>query len=78
MVSVCTVPARGGRSCEHFGGYKTINRIPLPLYAGILFTLYHQKTKNCIDDIALTNIFFAKNIHQLFSKASSIHCSLTH
>ena len=23
-------PARGGRSCEHFGGYKTINRIPLP------------------------------------------------
>ena len=33
MVSVCTVPARGGRSCEHFGGYKTINRIPLPLTA---------------------------------------------
>ena len=32
MVSVCTVPARGGRSCEHFGGYKTINRIPLPLW----------------------------------------------
>ena len=28
MVSVCTVPVRGGRSCEHFGGYKTINRIP--------------------------------------------------
>ena len=23
-------PARGGRSCERFGGYKTINRIPLP------------------------------------------------
>ena len=29
MVSVCTVPVRGGRSCEHFGGYKTLNRIPL-------------------------------------------------
>ena len=29
MVSVCTVPARGGWSCEGFGGYKTINRIPL-------------------------------------------------
>ena len=28
MVSVCTVPARGGRSCECFGGYKTINQIP--------------------------------------------------
>ena len=26
------MPARGGRSCECFGGYKTINRIPLPLY----------------------------------------------
>ena len=22
-------PARGGRSCERFGGYKTINQIPL-------------------------------------------------
>ena len=22
-------PARGGRSCKHFGGHKTINRIPL-------------------------------------------------
>ena len=36
MVFVCTVPAREGRSCEYFGGYKTINRIPLhlplPLY----------------------------------------------
>ena len=28
MFSVCTVPARGGKSCERFGGYKTINRIP--------------------------------------------------
>ena len=27
MVSVCTVPARGVRSGERFGGYKTINRI---------------------------------------------------
>ena len=24
-------PARGGRLCEHFGGYKTINRTPLPM-----------------------------------------------
>ena len=31
MVSVCTVPARGGRSWERFSGYKTLNRIPLPL-----------------------------------------------
>ena len=23
-------PARGGRSCEHFGGYNIINRIPSP------------------------------------------------
>ena len=26
MLSVCTVLARGGRSCERFGGYKTRNR----------------------------------------------------
>ena len=25
------MPARGGRLCERFGGYKTLNRIPLPL-----------------------------------------------
>ena len=31
MVSVCTVPAREGRWCEYFRGYKTMNRIPLPL-----------------------------------------------
>ena len=29
MVSCVYRPARGGRSCEHFGGYKTINRIPI-------------------------------------------------
>ena len=31
VVSRVYRPARGGRSCERFGGYKTINRIPLPL-----------------------------------------------
>ena len=31
MVSVCIVPAREGRLCRRFSGYKTINRIPLPL-----------------------------------------------
>ena len=36
MISVCTVPARGGRSCERFDGYKTINPIPLPLFASVL------------------------------------------
>ena len=29
-------PARGGRSCGHFGGCKTINRIPLPLLLNII------------------------------------------
>ena len=43
MVSVCTVPAKGGRSCEHFGGYKTINRIPLPLHSYI-----HTYIHTCI------------------------------
>ena len=40
MVSVYTVPARGGRSCEHFGGYKTINRIPF--YLKLLFKRFHK------------------------------------
>ena len=31
MVSVCTGLLGGGRSCEHFGGYKAISGIPLPL-----------------------------------------------
>ena len=26
---IMTYYARGGRSCERFGGYKTINQIPL-------------------------------------------------
>ena len=43
MVSVCTVPARGGRSCEHFSGYKTINRIPLPLSTPKLLHYPHQR-----------------------------------
>ena len=30
MVSVCTGLPGKGKSCEPFGGYKTINRIPLP------------------------------------------------
>ena len=42
MVSVCTVPARGGRSCEHFGGYKTINRIPLP-FNQYFYVIYFLK-----------------------------------
>ena len=36
VCSLCTVPARGGRLCERFGGYKTINRIP--------FTHTHKHT----------------------------------
>ena len=36
-----TVPAREGRLCEHFGGYKNINRIPFiseatPIYLLVL------------------------------------------
>ena len=53
MVSVCTVPARGGRSCEHFGGYKTLNRIPLPLCC----TNYEVKTSPIgqADNVAKTS-----------------------
>ena len=34
-------PAREGRLCEHFGGYKlTIHRIALPLPHGLAWLLY--------------------------------------
>ena len=57
MVSVCTVPARGGRSCEHFGGYKTINRIPLEKKRNIPIAI------KIIDEQALVRvcIFFIDN-----------------
>ena len=42
MFSVCTVPARGGRLCECFGGYKTINRIPTPLDM-LSPSMFHQQ-----------------------------------
>ena len=45
MVSVCTVPARGGRSCEHFGGYKTINRIPLLSFDIVPFPYKHAQRR---------------------------------
>ena len=52
MISVC---ARGGRSCEHLGGYKTINRIPLPLYGCVhtwkLFSKGRFYTEKCADKI---------------------------
>ena len=46
MVSVCTVPAREGRLCEHFGGYKTTNRIPLPLDLNPFMLRYVSLVKN--------------------------------
>ena len=49
MVFMCTVPAMKGRSCEHFGGYKTINRIPIP------FTAFKDKHLT-ICDISEVNI----------------------
>ena len=39
MVYVCTVPSRGGRSCEYFGGYKTINRIPFDTADHLVHTI---------------------------------------
>ena len=39
-------PARGGRSCEHFDGYKTINQIPLPLVGFFLMVKCFDIGKN--------------------------------
>ena len=36
-------PARGGRLCEHIGGYKTINRIPLPFTTVFANMLYMER-----------------------------------
>ena len=49
MVSVYTVPARGGRSCERSGGYKTINRIPFVslLHNGLIYWLW----RNLLDSL---------------------------
>ena len=35
-------PARGGRSCESFGGYKTISRISLTFPGVLTFPGYYQ------------------------------------
>ena len=59
MVSVCTVPARGGRSCERFGGYKTINRIPL------LYTI-SQSLRSTLHTLRQWN-YLKKGIKQTFT-----------
>ena len=46
MASVCTMTDRGGKSCEHLGGYKTINRIPfhgqVPVVTSTVVDAKHQ------------------------------------
>ena len=39
-------PARVGRSCERFGGYKTINRIPL-------YKLLNSNKENICSELVL-------------------------
>ena len=55
MVSVCTVPARGGRSCERFGGYKTINRIPFTFTYGYDLGI-KQYSEKCLQKVVCLNI----------------------
>ena len=52
-------PARGGRSCERFGGYKTINRIPLPLHLRS-FTVEERYCFHCRE---LESLFFQDESH---------------
>ena len=66
MVSVCTVPARGGRSCEHFGGYKTINRIPLPLKTKGTFSCEPIPASNMPGNLVAIGravVYFARAAH---------------
>ena len=67
MVSVCTVPARGGRSCEHFGGYKTINRIPLPLYI---------RQSNTLDILEYNLEYFTTHINLFKVRTHSLSISI--
>ena len=46
---MCTVPARGGRLCEHFGVYKTINQIPYALTP----SLYNGRKSSGLDVVNL-------------------------
>ena len=49
-------PARGGRSCEHFGGYKTINRIP--------FTTNNDTNDNSNNDNSDSNHNYNNHNHK--------------
>ena len=75
MVSMCTVPARGGRSCERFGGYKTINRIPrccqVKIYV-ICQLLYSASIYLIFDCI----IYASFNTQVLFIIFVTVHCRL--
>ena len=51
MVFECTVPAREGRSCEHFGGYRTINRIPLPVLLFCRLAVLHTPIMNGLEGL---------------------------
>ena len=62
MVSVCTVPARGGRSCEHFGGYKTLNRIPLPLPLCVYTVCIHRFIGKYLP-VTYQMLFFHRDMH---------------
>ena len=64
MVSLCTVPGREGRSCEHFGGCKTINRVPLPLPLKFIIidktNQFHENKIQCQSRIIIFGVGYHK------------------
>ena len=66
MVSVCTVPARGGRSCEHFGGYKTINLIPFTFTFTMYFVDSHSWMWSTNVTITITSGMFSLICHAFY------------
>ena len=64
MVSVCTVPARGGMSCEHFGGDKTINRIPFYLFTNKL-PLPLMCNSLCMNSLGLVQLKRSRGSHRM-------------
>ena len=65
-------PARGGRLCERFGGYKTINRIPLPLPLSYCL-LCDENDGNLV---VLMHMTFLSKKHKLSSRKILLNSSL--
>ena len=66
MVSVCTVPARGGRSCERFVGYKTINRITFTLVVVVVVVVVVVEVE-VVEVVSLFRLLYRHDMTQVYN-----------